>query len=92
MVGSSSWSPNTPLAGADLSAATLHDACMLPAAASGESARTKDMLSLALSPVKAGEVALVGPSEDRQRAVGTPDYLAPELLLGARCPISCNPP
>ena len=40
---------------------------------------------MAMSPVKAGEVALMGPSEDRQRAVGTPDYLAPELLLGA-CP------
>ncbi len=49
-----------------------------------ESVRTKDMVSVAMSPVKAGEVALMGPSEDRQRAVGTPDYLAPELLLGAR--------
>ena len=38
---------------------------------------------MAMSPVKAGEVPLMGPSEDRQRAVGTPDYLAPELLLGA---------
>ena len=53
-----------------------------PAAVSGESARTKDLVSAAMSPVKAGEVALMGPSEDRQRAVGTPDYLAPELLLG----------
>ena len=42
------------------------------------------MVSVAMLPVKAGEVALMGPSEDRQRAVGTPDYLAPELLLGSR--------
>ncbi len=41
------------------------------------------MLSLSLSPGKAGEAALVGSSEERPRAVGTPDYLAPELLLGA---------
>ena len=54
-----------------------------PAAASGDSARTKDAPALALSPGKSCEAALVGPSEERQRAVGTPDYLAPELLLGA---------
>ena len=62
------------------------------ATASGDSTWTKDMLSLSLSPGKAGEATLVGPSEEQQRAVGTPDYLAPELLLGALLPrAACAP-
>ncbi len=52
--------------------------------AAGESARIREALSSTLSPVKLGmDAALSAPSYERRHAVGTPDYLAPELLLGA---------
>lgn len=48
-----------------------------------EGARIREALSSALSPVKIGmDAALSAPSYERRHAVGTPDYLAPELLLG----------
>lgn len=57
--------------------------------AAGESARIREALSSALSPVKLGvDAALSAPSYERRHAVGTPDYLAPELLLGETCTTS----
>ena len=52
-------------------------------AVASEGARIREALSSALSPVKIGmDAALSAPSYERRHAVGTPDYLAPELLLG----------
>lgn len=64
------------------------DESVVWSAAAGESARIREALSSALSPVKLGmDAALCAPSYERRHAVGTPDYLAPELLLGALVPV-----
>ena len=50
---------------------------------SSETARGREGSLLGLSPLKAGPTAaLSAPSADKKRAMGTPDYLAPEVLLG----------
>jgi hypothetical protein len=56
---------------------------------SSEATRGRERPLLGLSPVKTCTAAmLTAPSSEHKRAMGTPDYLAPEVLLGAR-PFTC---
>jgi len=50
---------------------------------SSETAKGREAPLHGLSPVKTGlNAAFSAPSADQKRAMGTPDYLAPEVLLG----------
>ena len=54
---------------------------------SSEATRGRERPLLGLSPVKTGPTAmLTAPSSEQKRAMGTPDYLAPEVLLGEWLP------
>ena len=59
------------------------DQWMRAGRSSSETARGREAPLHGLSPVKTGQTAAFSaPSADQKRAMGTPDYLAPEVLLG----------